>query len=190
MNFTDFEKPTHITLLFIGPAIGFPRRTPIWTCPHDIPFWTVRYDRYRRVSSTCPPCCLFAGRSTLKDLRWVEERVYDEALNEDDLCDDSYPIVPSLDDPFLIDPSTGNSFLVDPWELTAGQHPLVGVSGSFWYDYLETLNYIEFKRQKRLDHAASNIAEMLLFGKRGELGMLLRERCKSLASEKPSLVGG
>jgi hypothetical protein len=173
------STPT-LPYLFVGPAIGFPQRTPLWVCPHDIPFWTIRPDRYRRVSSTCPECCLFAGRSTLKDLRWVEERFYEESLNEEDDDDDYYPTIPHSD----------NLFLVDPDELIPGQHPLAGVSNHFWDRFLFTRAHLERVRQDQIEQRAFAVANTLLLGQRGELGTLLREGCKSLTSEKSTLVGG
>ena len=135
---------------------------PIWRCPHGIDFTTYRQTPYstRRLSSTCPKCCLFVGRSTKEDLAWVRQ---DFGTWIDDYIDE---------DPYDLNLST---YEVTRDNLTVGQNPLAGITRSFWDDIRWSDHYD--------NETGFNFTMNLLFGPSGNRQTLLgggRPPCQNM----------
>ena len=132
-----------------APQQGICTGQPIaWICPHNIRFWLVNFDRYSRVTSTCPQCCLFAYRSTKNDLRWVEEDFDEWSI---DYLQGDFPNI--------------SCYAVDRGSLSPGQCPLAGISTSFWENVRWSDHYD--------NEGGYALAYQLLFGPSGNFGTLL-----------------
>ena len=150
-------------------ADNYIQHPPLWTCPHGVSFWTARRStgNYRRVTSSCPDCLLFAGKSTIGDMRWVQNYYFDISANDND--DDEY---------FF--PMTITAPAVD-WEgLTPGTKPLAGVGERFWEDYTWSRHFDE--------QSGYDLAHYLLISPTGELGTILNHFAEKSFKSNPAYL--